>query len=265
MEQKLRSRRGILAALIVVLLAAALITFPYAFDMTWSLPKSASDRTLTYTEGELTWDSAAKANEDGTIRLSMFSSSYDRVKSADGSNVVAPKTGDDTSVRLVNASKNKLTYTAVLYRDDDGEVPLEASLTGEPAQSFTMPGGVSADSIVDTAQGTLAGGKVKTIDTEWSWRTAVTEQDSELDTALANSSAPKEVKYNLYIVVNDPNAGNDKGGNNGDGSANIIRPKTGDNMDMKLWFALAIISLGVVTYLFVRDRRDDENSRTDAN
>ena len=71
----MKIRREILTVLIVVLFAAALITFPYAFNLTWAMPGADMDRTLTYRTGSLTWDSDAEIDANGVIRLSMFRSS----------------------------------------------------------------------------------------------------------------------------------------------------------------------------------------------
>lgn len=59
MEHRTKAHSGVLATVIAVLAIAVLITFPYAFNLTWSLPGAESDRTLTYSTGKLTWDSAA--------------------------------------------------------------------------------------------------------------------------------------------------------------------------------------------------------------
>ena len=90
MEHRTKAHSGVPATVIAVLAIAVLITFPYAFNLTWSLPGAESDRTLTYSTGKLTWDSAADIDANGVIRLSMFRSDYDGVSAGNGHNVIAP-------------------------------------------------------------------------------------------------------------------------------------------------------------------------------
>ncbi len=266
MNKKLISKRGILATLVVILLIVAVVTFPYAFNLTWSLPGASAERTLTYEEGDLTWDKDAKVNEDGSVQLSMFKSSYENVKSNDGSEVVAPKTGESVGVRIVNKSDKEIKYTAVLYRTDDLEVPLLAGLSGEGAVNPTLPEGVTSEQLVDTSEGVINGNNTKTVDVDWQWREATTQAEDDFDAKLATASEEKNVNYKLYVTVSDYHytPGKDKDGKgNADKDGSTIKPKTSDNMDMKLWFALTVLSLCAVGFLLVRDTRDEKKEKNE--
>ncbi len=253
MEQKKKTRRGILAAAIVVLFAAALFTFPYAFNLTWALPGADSDRTLTYRTGSLTWDSAADIDASGVIRLSMFRSSYDNVSAEDGKNVLAPGTEKTTCIRLLNTAGGSIRYTAVLYRLDETGVPVLASLSGADAAvttAYTLPGGVKAEQVVNAVSGTVSGSSVKTVDIDWQWAFSVDDAADRDDTQRGNQSQLDEVRYGLYIVVEDDNY---------DGG--LVPPKTGDNAHMMLWFILAVAALCAMAVLAVWDRRREKARR----
>ncbi len=282
MKKKAIYRRGILATLIVILFLVAAITFPYAFNLTWSAPGASYDRSLTYKDGKLTWDSSAEIDESGAIKLSMFESNYGNVKSSDGSKVVAPKTGKETGVRLINAASEEISYTAVLYRTDDTGVPIVATLSGEEniasnestdnesdGEEITLPTDVDESMVVDTKKGVIAGGKLDTVDITWAWRTAQGASDDALDTALARADVTNKVGYKLYITVEDVNNDKDKGsddkgsttGKKTKSKVTIVRPTTGDDTYMMTWFVLAVASLVVVSYLFVKDTKKEKQDK----
>lgn len=250
MEQELRSRRGVLTTLIVLLFAAALITFPYAFNLTWSSP--AADRTLTYTVGSLTWDSAAqKIDKNGVIQLSMFDSGYDNVKSADGGKVVAPGTGKTTRILLKNTVSGSIRYTAVLYRlDDNTDVPITAGLTGLAVKDYYLPKGVAKEQVVSAVGGTVNGGSVKTLDISWNWQFSKGAEGDAHDTMLGNKSPADEVEYGLYIVVEDDNYYGGGGINN----CLVVPPKSGDNSTVKL-LVLSVLAMCAALAFTHRDKR----------
>ncbi len=280
MNKKAISRRGILATLIVILFIVATITFPYAFNLTWSAPGASYDRSLTYKDGKLTWDSKAEIDESGAIKLSMFESDYGNVKASDGSKVVAPKTGKETGIRLINEESEEISYTAVLYRTDNTAVPLVATL-GEKentndegaAEGITLPTGVEESMVADTKTGVIAGGKLDTVDITWMWRTSQGVADDTLDTALAKADEINKVGYKLYVTVEDVNNDKDKdsdgkdssNGKNTDSKGTIVHPTTGDDNYMMTWFVLAVISLVVVSYLFVKDTKKEKQDKKDEN
>lgn len=252
MEQKIRNRRGILAMLIVVLTAAALLTFPYAFNVTWSLPGAEADRTLTYRRGKLTWDTAADIDENGVIQLSMFRSDYGSVAAGNGENVIAPGTERTTRVRLLNTASGSVRYSAVLYRLDETDVPVQAGLNGADAAitSYPLPNGVTKDQVVGAVDGTLGGSSVKTVDVDWKWDYSVNDTADSHDTQLGARSNRDTVQYGLYVVVEDENSK--------DGG--FVLPQTGDNSHLMLWFIVLVVALCLMIAIAVWDRR---NARRD--
>ena len=244
MEQKLNARRGILAVLAVVLLAAAVLTFPYAFGLTWSLPGSDTDRTLTYTVGSLTWDSAADIDENGVIVLSVFRPEYASVSAQNGDKVVAPGTEKSTGIRLLNSSAGSVSYTAALYRLDAETVPVTAALSGaDTVGSYALPNGVSAEQVVGAVGGTLGAGGSDTLSVDWLWQFTVDDETDRSDTELGNDADPDEVEYGVYIVVTDTNTGDSS------------TPRTGDSSHTAVWFIMAVVSLcAVIFFLFWGER-----------
>lgn len=247
MEQKIKARQGILAVLTVILLAAVVITFPYTFNLTWSLPGTEADRTLTYTTGSITWDSSADIDGNGVIRLSMFKPDYSSVKAQNGEDVVAPGTENNTCIRFFNKAGGTVSYTAVLYRLDDTEVPVTASLTGADAVgTYSLPSGVMADQVINAVGGTIDGNSVELLDIDWLWQFSVDDAADQHDTKLGNESDPDEVNYGLYLVVTDNNTGE------------IVSPQTGDSSNIMLWFVLLVISLCAVVFLLFWGNRSEK-------
>ncbi len=248
-----KTRRGILAVLTAVLLAAAICTFPYAFGETWSLPGAEADRTLTYTTGKLTWDSAADIDANGEIILSMFKSAYTNVESADGSKVVAPGTDNTTCIRLRNKAGSSISYTAVLYRLDETEVPIVADLSGAAAvKTYSLPKNVSEDQVVKAIGGTVKRNSVQLLDIDWLWQYFVDDEGDELDTHLGNAETPEQVRYGLYIVVTDNSTGQ------------AVNPKTGDSSHIVLWSVLTLVSLCAVVYLLASGERSRKSRQEHA-
>lgn len=251
MEHRTKAHSGVLATVIAVLAIAVLITFPYAFNLTWSLPGAESDRTLTYSTGKLTWDSAADIDANGVIRLSMFRSDYDGVSAGNGDNVIAPGTEKTTRVRLLNAAGNSVRYSAVLYRLDGTDVPIQAGLSGaDPAVAdYALPAGVTKDQVVGAVGGALSGATVKTVDVDWNWDYSIDAPADDHDTRLGNHTSADAVQYGLYVVVED-------GGKNG----GFVLPQTGDNSHLMLWFIVLVVALCLMISLAVWNRR---NARRD--
>ena len=241
MEIKANRRKGILAMLIAVLFVAALITFPYTFNLTWALPSTDSDRTLTFAAGKLTWDTDAQIDENGVIKLGMFKSEYENVKSNDGENIVAPGTENSTSIRLLNSSPNEISYTAYLYRIDKTGVPIDASLTcGVEAKDYAVPSNIDANSLVSVRSGSVGKSSVSVLNVDWEWGYSKSTDGDTSDTALGIKNSSDEVEYGLYVVVTD--------------NGSVIAPNTGDNSDMMLWCTILVVSVCVVSYFAVIGR-----------
>lgn len=267
-----RKQRGILALLIVFLSAAAILTFPYAFNLTWALPGAESDRTLTYTPGKLTWDSDADIDEEGAVILPVFKSAYENAASKDGRNIVAPGTSNTTGIRLLNSSNNEIRYTAVLYRLDDTKVPIVSDLSGgEESEADVLPENVTEDMVEACISGTVSKNSVKTLDISWEWAWSDTETDNVFDTSLGIKENPDEVEYGFYLVVQDDSIPDDDSDDQSDDDKNddsnrdntngkTISPTTGDTSNMLLWFIIAACALAVViVVLIISSRRKKEN------
>ena len=223
MEKQNKTNRGVLGVCVVVLFVVVALTFPYAFNLTWALPGISSDRTLTYTTGQLTWDSATDVDDSGTIHLDLFENSYDSsgVTSPDGENIVAPNTSNSKTVRLTNDSSDEIQYTAVLYRLDDTVSNIQGELTGgSTVTEYTLPQSVDADKVVSAIGGTIRGNNTTTMSLDWSWQYYTSDENDLADSNVGNHSGNTNVSYGLYVTVTEPDSGTDSGNSNTNGNAN---------------------------------------------
>ena len=241
------SEKRIPYILAAVLLIAVLVTLPNAFNPTWALSGADADHTLTYNSGRLHWDSIEDIGKDGVLQLSMFKSDYDSVNAHNDEKIVAPGTGENTRIRIVNNAADAIRYTAVLYRVDDSSIPITTDLSGAAtARSYSLPKGVTADQVEDVVSGTMSGRSVDMLDLTWQWHYSVDELADRHDAGLGTQSEGEKVEYGLYITVTDSS----------DGSEYV--PKTGDDTSMKPWYALMALALAALAFFLIRGGRSEK-------
>ena len=265
------NKQTVLKTATVALFVIAVLTFPYAFNTSWAAPANDASRTITYASGDLTWDSAAEIDEDGAIVLSMFKDAYTTTASSNGDKIVAPTTQNSTSICLKNDSADNITYTAVLYRLDDTNLPVNAKLKGgQDTSDYTLPESVSADQVVSAVTDNMSASTLSNIDINWAWNyetsTAEGTTDEADTTASSLEDAPK-VKYGFYVVVSDdeyvPPTDMD-----GTGKSSGIKalPKTGDNTPTLWIFILAVLALAIMLLsLFANKRRKKQDNTAPSN
>ena len=126
-------------------LALAILTV--GFIITAQTAYAADEHTLTYTKGELTWTDTP-VDKNGAAILNLFSNAYMNVNSGTAEKLVAPGTSGETTIRLKNAVKGKVAYTAVLYHQKTNEdlpviTELDAGAEADETGAFDLPEGVS--------------------------------------------------------------------------------------------------------------------------
>ncbi len=206
-EKRTNTKTGVLGISVAILFIVAVLTFPYAFNLSWALPGASADRTLTYTTGNLTWDSATDIDESGAIHLDLFKSSYEGASatSADGENIVAPNTSNSKDVRLKNDTGNEIEYSAVLYRLDNSTSTIQAEVVGGAAATdYVLPEGVSQDKVVNAIGGTVQGNNTQIMAIDWAWDLYVNDENDVADTSAGNDGENQNVGYGLYVVVVEP-------------------------------------------------------------
>lgn len=249
MNTFLSKQRSWLLPTVLILFILEVITFPFVLDFTWAGRSETTDRTLTYTQGKLTWDSAANIDANGVAELSLFDSIYQNENAGSGDKVVAPGTDGVSIVRLKNSVSGAISYTAVLYRiRSTDELPVKVTLSGESftdTDIYTLPEGVNDADVIRAVSGTVGGGLIQDFDIDWSWRLYDSEQQDIIDTLLGDKAADgdaDDVTVGLYVVVEDDN--------------NYIipgAPQTGD-LGIGIYVGLMCIS-GVVLILLLLDKR----------
>lgn len=199
-----------LQSMVLILFVLAIITLPFVMGITYSGRSEAPNHVLTYTEGQLTWDSATNVNANGVAELSLFDAVYPNVQSQDGRNVVAPGTEGFSIVRLKNSVEGDVKYTAVLYRIyNNEELPVKADLNTEghtTAASYSLPQGVEESQVIRAVEGTVRGGEIKDFDISWLWAYSESSDQDAVDTLMGIQGDANQVTVGLYVVVEDDNS-----------------------------------------------------------
>lgn len=255
--------------LILFILTAALL--PFAVGFTYAGRSESPSHILTYTSGELTWDSATNVNANtGAAELSLFNANYQNVQSENGESVIAPGTEVLNIVRLKNAADHPIEYVAVFYRiKAEPTLPVIPELLGSGfanANSYPIPDGVAKSQVARAVTGTVNAGEVQDFDIAWFWEYSESDQRDMLDTALGNKAAwssADEVTAGLYIVVveesdsNEPESpDNDDPDPSDDPYIHPQIPKTGDSSNVELYLVLMVIS-GVLMLVILLERRKE--------
>lgn len=242
-------QRSWLLPAVLILFILEVIAFPFALGFTWAGRSEAPERVLTYTQGKLTWDSAAGIDENGAADLSLFEALYQNVKADNGEMVVAPGTEGDSIVRLKNSVSGTVGYRAVLYRIREAELlPVEASLSGDgftDTDTYTLPEGVKDEDVIRAVSGTVGGGMIQDFDIDWNWKFYDSEQQDIIDTWLGDKAAggdADDVTVGLYIIVEDENT-----------YITPDPPQTGDR-GIGIYIVLMCVS-GAILILLIVDRK----------
>ena len=233
-----------------ILFILEVIAFPFALGFTWAGRSEAPERILIYTQGKLTWDSAAGIDENGAADLSLFEALYQNVEADNGEMVVAPGTEGDSIVRLKNSLSGTIGYTAGLYRIRTTEqLPVEASLSGDGfsnTDTYALPEGVKNEDVIRAVSGTVDGGMIQDFDIGWTWKFYDSEQQDIIDTWLGDKAAggdADDVTVGLYIIVKDENT-----------YITPDHPQTGDR-GIGIYIVLMCVSGAVLILLIVYKKR----------
>ena len=223
MEKRISKKTSALGLAVVVLFIVAVLTFPYAFNLSWALPGASSDRTLTYAPGTLTWDSAAEVDSAGTAKLHLFKNSYSgsSVTPTDNANIVAPNTTGSENVRLVNTAGNEIQYVAVLYRLDENTASIDAEVVGGAETSeYVLPEGVSQDQVEYAIGGTITPYATQIMAVDWNWPYYTSSENDAADENAGNDLVNDNVKYGLFVAVYDSQLEPDPTPDNGNNANN---------------------------------------------
>ena len=252
--------------LFLILFLLEVVTLPLVFGITYSGRSEGPDHVLTYTPGELTWDSATGNDEDGAANLNIYDAVYDNVASANGENVVAPGTEGYNIVRLKNDVSGIISYTAVLYHiRTNEELPVETALLGEGFEDtdiYPLPDGVRDEQVIRAVKGTMYGDTIQDFDISWLWRFEVNDEQNIKDTWFGDQGDLDDITVGLYIVVEDTNHYADK--EEQEENSNYINPDiphTGDDSPIGMYLALMLISMIVLILLIVDRRREKSKCR----
>ncbi len=245
-----------LLPLVLILFLLQVILLPWVVSLSWADRSDVPNHVLTYTKGELTWDSATSIRPDGAAELNLFSAEYDgSVRAENGDRVFAPGTDEAIYVRLKNEVAGAISYTAVLYElREDERLPVVAELSGadfSPADGYTLPEGVQEEDVIRAVTGTVKGGSLQDLDVNWVWNFEESELRDGVDTTLGNLDGLPTATVGLYIVVEDGNS-----------YVTPEIPDTGDHSYFYLYLALMLLSFLLLLILLLYRRREAKGENT---
>ncbi len=259
---------------VLILFMLEILLLPLVIGLTYSGRSETPDHVLTYTKGNLVWDSATGIDKNGVARLNFFDAYYDNVKSENGDNVIAPGTAKENIVRLTNKAGSTIRYTAVLYRYNDAELPVEVTFcpdcsADEITFRYTLPELTNRVEVIRAVTGELESGKIKDFDVEWDWGFYYSNYWDEIDTYLGNKDVSDELTVGLYIVVEDdslypfdttapsdttgPDDGTTDSADTEPGTVTPVPPPQTSDVSFGVYLAIMIISL-IILLLLVGDR-----------
>lgn len=263
-------KREWLLPVTLILFLLAIILVPFAAEKTYAGRNEAPSHTLTYTTGNLVWDSATDVDvQTGVAELSLFSSTYQSVEADDGDKVVAPGTEGKNIVRLKNDADNSVSYIAVMYRiKEEDTLPVQPVLAEDTAftdtDNYPLPSGVTQEQVVRAVTGTVEANELQDFDIAWLWEYYQSGERDQLDIALGNKAAwdmADDVTVGLYLVVEDDYSPSDSSSGAQDDTYTYPEaPKTGDSSHLGFYLILMAIS-GILLILFILDSRREKKCR----
>lgn len=198
---------------------------------------------------------ASYKNADGVVT----------VKSADGSNVVAPGTEGSYTFSLKNTGDGPAKYKIWV------EANLSSNMTGIPLQTRMssddgwMLGGKNsweqAEALDDVSTTeTINAGKSAEYTIYWQW--PYEQGDDGADTGLANASVAQEMSYTVTIYTLTAVATTADGDDAQKNQTSVLDAvKTGDTTPIFFWAAALGVSAGLLIWLlFLRKRKNEKDN-----
>ena len=206
--------------------------------------------------------------------IELFKASYKNadgavtVKSADGSEVIAPGTEGSYTFSLKNTSNLPADYKvwveAKLSSNMTG-VPLETRMSGNEGW---LLGSKSSWEQADALNGvatteTIDAGKSAEYTIYWQW--PFEQGEDAIDTSLSNASVQQEMSYTVTIYTLTAATATTTGKDQQKKPTSILETvKTGDTAQIFFWAAALGISAGILIWLlFLRKRKNDKDNEHD--
>lgn len=249
----------LLPVMLLLFIVLALL-LPVTIGSTYATRSRRPEHILTYTAGKLTWDGDTLTDADGWAKLSLFDSVYDNVQ-ADGTDaLLAPGTEKTAAVRLKNAARGAVRYTAVLWYLPVTERRIPAQVTLDTAEAdapdAALPSYIPADGVIRTVRGEIPAGQMRQFDICWKWDFEDADEGAvrdALDTWLGDRAAggeEDELAVGFTVIVEDSGQ-----------TVTPDSPETGVKTELAGHLALMGISLCVFLLLLVRRRKERSDDR----
>ncbi len=199
-----------LLPMMLILFILQVLLFPFAMGVTYSGRSESPNHILTYTTGQLTWDSSTGINEYGVAELSLFNDAYENVISNNGDNIIAPGTDGYNIIRLRNRIDYSIDYVAVMYQIKSNEqLPIEVKFSSEGSKDtkvYPLPKGVDKSQVISAVTGTVDKNEIQDFDIQWLWEYYIDDEQDIYDTEFGNKAAfdkADDITIGIYIVIEE--------------------------------------------------------------
>ena len=228
------------------------ILLPVVLGVTYATRSQRPEHILTYTTGNLKWDSNTAVTASGSGELNFFETLYQNVNAENNEKILAPGTERDSVIRLKNDSGRTISYTVVVYSMKSSELlTARAELVGDgftDTNKYTLPEGIEESAVIRAVEGTLDAAKMQDFDIDWLWEFEdAVDMDARdaIDTYLGDKAADgyaDDMTIGFYLVVHD-------------GRDITPNPKTGDNTMIWGYLVLMMISGVLLLELLISRRK----------
>ncbi len=235
-----------------ILLVLCLFVSPWALGSTYAGKAEVPDHILTYTKGDLSWDSGTGIDPlTGVAQMDLFDARYnDTVMAITGEKVVAPGTEGFNMIRVANQEQGEVSFAAVCYCISSSDtLPVKTNLDGKAlhdTDSYVLPQGVTDKDVIRAVTGNIRGGEVQDFDISWLWDYEESDAQDEVDTTLGNKDTLDYLTVGFYIVVKDDNE-----------YLTPVIPETGIPSEIIAYLILTIISV-ILLLLVIRSQKGEK-------
>ncbi|MGN0165549.1 MAG: hypothetical protein ACI39R_05145 [Lachnospiraceae bacterium] len=239
---------------VLILFIIEVLMLPLVLGMTFASKSKSPEHILTFEDFSLKWDKNTEVDQQGVASLSLFDTIYNNAESEDGTDILAPGTTGDSTIRLSNASDTIISYTAVAYyKKSADELPVSVDFTGDnltDTTEYTLPENAKGANVIRAVKGNVAAGSFQSFNIDWSWLYDESSEQDFADTVLGDKAADNkadDISVGIYVVVE------------ASGNTIVPTPETGDSFMAGYFVLLCLSGAILIVLLFMRRKETDKD------